>query len=56
MCIFACCRPKCWARCLWATLEEVARIIRWINHYPRRILGGKISNDLFGMELEKILA
>ncbi len=36
--------------------EEVARIIRWINHYPRRILGGKTSNDLFEMELEKLIA
>lgn len=36
--------------------EEIERIIRWINHYPRRILGGKTSNDLFTLELEKLIA
>lgn len=36
--------------------DEIERIIRWMNHYPRRILGGKTSNDLFEMELEKLIA
>ena len=32
--------------------EEIERIICWVNQYPRRILGGKASGDLFGREFE----
>ena len=38
------------------THEEIDRIIYWMNHYPRRIFGGKSSNYLFEQELEKIIA
>ncbi|HBU12702.1 MAG TPA: IS30 family transposase [Clostridiales bacterium] len=36
--------------------EEIQRIIYWINHYPRKLHGGYSSNDLFEIELEKIIA
>lgn len=36
------------------THAEIADIQEWINNYPRSILGGKASIDLFKQELENI--
>lgn len=38
------------------TDKEIERIIYWVNHYPRKILGGFTSDDLFRAEIEKIIA
>lgn len=36
------------------TDDEIAKIEKWINDYPRRLLGGRTSADLFNEEVERI--
>ena len=36
------------------TDEDIAYIEKWINNYPRGILGFKTSAELFELELEKL--
>lgn len=38
------------------TDQEIERIARWVNNYPRKIFCGYSSGDLFEIELEQILA
>lgn len=38
------------------THEDIARIIKWTNNYPRGIFGGYTSNDLFMEEVKKLIA
>jgi len=33
------------------TKEQVAEAERWINHYPRRLLGWKSAEELFDKEI-----